>query len=98
MRRWSTRSSGSSRTWSVSREAEDPEGWLEEALSCGVVAIGTFGGGLKGERDTVEARFLCHGATGRQTEGQINRSKPIKKQTYRRASFELLRRRFLGAA
>ncbi len=33
-----------------------------------------------------------------QTEGQVNRLKTIKRQMYGRASFELLRRRFLGVA
>jgi transposase len=44
-----------------SREAEDLKGWLEESLSSGVVGFETFAGGIKRERDAVEAALsLSH--------------------------------------
>jgi transposase len=80
-----------------SREAGEFEGWLEESLSCGVAGFETFAVGLRRERSAVEAALSLPYSNG-QTEGQVNRLKTIKRQMYGRASFELLRRRFLGVA
>ncbi len=80
-----------------SRKGEGFEGWLEESLSCGVKGFETFAIGLRRERSAVEAALSLPYSNG-QTEGQINRPKLIKRQMYGRASFELLRRRFLGVA
>ncbi|MDQ3506628.1 MAG: transposase, partial [Actinomycetota bacterium] len=80
-----------------SRKAKEFEGWLEESLSCGVKGFETFAIGLRRERPAVEAALSLPYSNG-QTEGQVNRLKMIKRQMYGRASFELLRRRFLGVA
>jgi transposase len=80
-----------------SREAEEFGAWLENLLSCGVKGFETFAMGLKRERPAVEAALRLPYSNG-QTEGQVNRLKTIKRQMYGRASFGLLRRRFLGAA
>lgn len=80
-----------------SRKAGEFEGWLEASLSCGVKGFETFATGLKREQSAVEAALSLPYSNG-QTEGQVNRLKMIKRQMYGRASFELLRRRFLGAA
>ncbi len=80
-----------------SRKGEGFEGWLEESLSCGVKGFETFAIGFRRERSAVEAALSLPYSNG-QTEGQINRLKLIKRQMYGRASFELLRRRFLGVA
>ena len=80
-----------------SREAGEFDGWLEESLSCGVKGFETFAMGLKREQSAVEAALSLPYSNG-QTEGQINRLKTIKRQMYGRASFGLLRRRFLGVA
>lgn len=79
------------------RKAEDLKGWLEESLSCAVVGFETFAMGLRREQSAVEAALSLPWSNG-QTEEQINKLKLIKKQMYGRASFGLLRRRFLGAA
>jgi transposase len=80
-----------------SREAGEFGRWLKESLSCGVKGFQTFAMGLKWEQPAVEAA-LSLPYSNRQTEGQVNRLKMIKKQMYRRASFGLLGRRFLGVA
>jgi transposase len=79
------------------REAEDFDGWLQDALSCGVKDFETFAMGLKRERSAVEAALKLPYSNG-QTEGQINRLKLIKRSMYGRANFDLLRQRVLGAA
>lgn len=80
-----------------SREAGGFGEWLEESLSCGVKGFETFAMGLKREHRAVEAALTLPYSNG-QTEGQVNRLKTIKRQMYGRASFGLLRRRFLGVA
>ena len=80
-----------------SRKAKEFEGWLETSLSCGVKGFETFAIGLRRERPAVEAALSLPYSNG-QTEGQVNRLKLIKRSMYGRASFELLRRRFLGVA
>ncbi len=80
-----------------SREAGGFGGWLEESLSCGVKGFETFAMGLHREQPAVEAALSLPYSNG-QTEGQVNRLKMIKRQMYGRASFGLLRRRFLGVA
>jgi len=80
-----------------SREAGGLEEWLGRSLSCGVKGFETFAMGLKREQPAVEAALTLPYSNG-QTEGQVNRLKTIKRQMYGRASFGLLRRRFLGLA
>jgi transposase len=80
-----------------SRKAKEFEGWLEASLSCGVKDFETFAIGLRRERPAVEAALSLPYSNG-QTEGQVNRLKLIKRSMCGRASFELLRRRFLGVA
>ena len=80
-----------------SREAGEFEGWLEDSLSCGVKGFETFAIGPRREQPAVEAALSLPYSNG-QTEGQVNRLKTIKRQMYGRASFGLLRRRFLGVA
>ncbi len=57
----------------------------------------TFAIGLRREQPAVEAALSLPYNNG-QTEGQVNRLKPVKRSMYGWASFQLLRRRFLGAA
>jgi transposase len=80
-----------------SRKAKEFEGWLQRSLSCGVKGFETFAIGLRREQPAVEAALSLPYSNG-QTEGQVNRLKLVKRSMYGRASFELLRRRFLGAA
>jgi transposase len=71
--------------------------WLDEARSCGVRAIETFALGIEQDVASVHAALVTPWSSG-QAEGQINKLKLLKRQTYGRASFELLRRRVLLAA
>jgi transposase len=71
--------------------------WLAEAQACGIGAIETFAAGLDVDGAAVRAALTEQWSSG-QAEGQINRLKLLKRQSYGRASFDLLRRRVLLAA
>jgi Transposase len=71
--------------------------WLAEARACGVSTIETFATGLETDGAAVRAA-LTHSWSSGQGEGQVNRLKLLKRQSYGRAGFDLLRRRVLLAA
>ncbi|MDQ2803665.1 MAG: transposase [Pseudomonadota bacterium] len=71
--------------------------WLADARACGVRAFETFAAGLELDGAAVRAALTTPWSSG-QTEGQITRLKLIKRQSYGRAGFDLLRRRVLLAA
>jgi len=71
--------------------------WLAEATTSKVSAIATFAAGLKQDGAAVRTALTTPWSSG-QSEGQITRLKLLKRQTYGRASFDLLRRRTLLAA
>lgn len=71
--------------------------WLAEARACGVSTIETFAAGLETDGAAVRAA-LTHAWSSGQGEGQVNRLKLLKRQSYGRAGFDLLRRRVLLAA
>ena len=73
------------------------DAWLTEARACGVSTIETFAAGLETDGAAVRAA-LTHAWSGGQGEGQVNRLKLLKRQSYGRAGFDLLRRRVLLAA
>ncbi len=75
----------------------DLNAWLAEAHACGVSAVETFAAGLEQDGATVRAALTEPWSSG-QAEGQINRLKFLKRQSYGRAGFDLLRRRVLIAA
>lgn len=68
-----------------------------DARPCGVSAAETFAFGLEQDATAVRAALVMPWSTG-QAKGQINKLKLLKRQTYGRASFELLRHRVLLAA
>lgn len=68
--------------------------WLPQAARSTVPEVRGFAHGLRKDRSAVEAAFLREWSNG-QLEGHINRLKMLKRQTYGRASFDLLRRRVL---
>ena len=70
--------------------------WLERAAACGVAALATFAAGLRQDGAAVRAALTLPWSSG-QVEGQVHRLKLLKRQSYGRASFELLRRRVLLA-
>lgn len=71
-------------------------GWLAETHACGVSAVETFAAGLKQDGAAVRAALILPWSNG-QAEGQINRLKLLKRQSYGRAGFDLLRQRVLIA-
>ena len=71
--------------------------WLAEARACGTPAMATFAAGLEQDGAAVRAALTQSWSSG-QAEGQVNRLKLLKRQSYDRASFDLLRRRVLMAA
>ena len=75
----------------------DLNAWLAEAHACGVSAVETFAAGLEQDGAAVRAALTEPWSSG-QAEGQINRLKLLKRQSYGRASFDLLRQRILIAA
>ncbi len=71
--------------------------WLAEARACGAPAIETFAAGLEQDGAAVRAALTEPWSSG-QAEGQVNRLKLLRRQSYGRAGFDLLRRRVLLAA
>jgi len=72
-------------------------GWLDAAAGSGVAEFEGFTAGLRRDQEAVAAALSCEWGNG-QTEGQINRLKTIKRRTYGRAKFDLLRARVLHRA
>ena len=77
--------------------AADLDTWLAEARTCAIGAVETFAAGLEQDSAAVRAALTEPWSSG-QAEGQINRLEMLKRQSYGRASFDLLRRRVLIAA
>nr|WP_145447834.1 ISL3 family transposase [Gimesia panareensis] len=72
--------------------------WLERACSEDApIEIQRFGKNLKQDGQAVKAAMESEWSNG-QVEGQVNRLKMVKRQMYGRASFDLLRARFLNNA
>ena len=77
------------------RHASALESWLKEALESEVPELRTFATGIKRDQDSIQAA-LTHEWSQGQTEGQVHRLKLIKRQSYGRAGFDLLRHRVLA--
>ncbi len=73
------------------------ERWLGDATRSGVAAVTTFATGLQQDGAAVRAALTSSWSSG-QTEGQVTKLKMLKRQTFGRSSFDLLRRRVLLAA
>ena len=73
------------------------EGWLKDAKRSGVAAVTTFATGPQQDGAAVKAALTTTWSSG-QTEGQVGKLKMLKRQTFGRSSFDLLRRRVLLAA
>ena len=66
-----------------------------EASSSGVAELRTFATGIKRDLAAVQAALTSSWSQG-QVEGQVNRLKRLKRQSYGRAGFDLLRHRVLA--
>ncbi len=71
--------------------------WMAKAEGSGVVELQRFALSLKKDLDAVRAGLTLEFSQG-QTEGQVNKLKLLKRQSYGRAGFSLLRKRTLKAA
>ncbi len=71
--------------------------WLVAAEHSGIAELRGFAGGVRRDFAAVTAALTLIWSQG-QTEGQVNRLKTLKRQMYGRASFPLLRLRFLHSA
>lgn len=71
------------------------EPWLQEASRSGIAELCTFAAGIKRDQAAVQAALTYAWSQG-QVEGQVHRLKLLKRQSYGRAGFELLRHRVLA--
>jgi transposase len=79
------------------RRGHDLEAWIMEATDSGSDALARFARGLREDLAAVTAGLTRDWSNG-PVEGQITRLKLLKRQSYGRAGFALLRRRVLQAA
>ena len=71
--------------------------WIKTAKACSAPAIATFASGLDAAAAAVRSALTEPWSSG-QAEGQINRLKLIKRQSYGRAGLDLLKHRLVLAA
>lgn len=76
------------------RNASVLEPWLKEATESEVPELRTFAKGIKHDQDAIHAALTYEWSQG-QVEGQVHRLKLLKRQSYGRAGFGLLRHRVL---
>jgi transposase len=76
------------------RAQADLEPWLQLAACSRLPELVSFANGIRRDEEAVAAALTSPHSQG-QTEGQVNRLKMLKRQTYGRANFDLLRRRVL---
>ncbi|GAC1566068.1 MAG: ISL3 family transposase [Ktedonobacteraceae bacterium] len=77
------------------RKASELQPWLEKTLTSEVSELHTFAAGIKRDQDAVLAALTYEWSQG-QVEGQVHRLKLLKRQSYGRAGFDLLRHRVLA--
>jgi len=79
------------------RRGEALAAWIAQATQSGIDALGRFARGLQEDLAAVTAGLTLPWSQG-PVEGQITRLKWLKRQSYGRAGFTLLRQRLLQAA
>jgi transposase len=79
------------------RRGADLKAWMAEAISSGIAELARFARGLQDDLTAVTAGLTLEWSNG-VTEGHIHRLKLLKRQSYGRAGFALLRQRVLHAA
>lgn len=79
------------------RDADALDGWLPTAAASEAPELRAFAASLRRDRSAVEAALSSPWSSG-QVEGQVCRTKLIKRQMYGRAKFDLLRKRVLLAS
>lgn len=76
------------------RERDGLDAWLVAAETSGTQELVSFASGVRRDYEAVAAGLSMSWSQG-QTEGQVNRLKLLKRQSYGRANFDLLRRQLL---
>jgi transposase len=76
------------------RARDELDAWLAAAKASGISELVSFVTGVQRDYAAVAAAFSATWSQG-QTEGQVNRLKLLKRQSYGRANFDLLRRQML---
>ena len=79
------------------RRGERLDAWVTAASESESADLRRFAAGLLLDKAAIQAGLTLEWSNG-QTEGQINRLKPVKRQMYGRAGFDLLRQRVLNGA
>jgi transposase len=79
------------------RRGEAFEAWMAEAIDSGVAVLARFARGLQDDLRAIIAGLTLEWSNG-VTEGQIQRLKLLKRQSYGRAGVALLRQRILQVA
>ncbi len=77
------------------RRVAELEGWLLDARNSGIEELKDFAEGIVSRNLSAVRAALTEEWSNGQVEGQINRLKMLKRQSYGRAGFELLRARVL---
>jgi len=72
-------------------------GWLHAAETSTVREVQSFAVRLRADKAAIEAA-LAHRWSSGQVEGQVTKTKLVKRQMYGRAKFDLLRKRVLLAS
>jgi transposase len=75
---------------------KDLDNWLDDADASGLQPLRSFARGIRKDHDAVLSGLTLPWSSGK-VEGTVNKIKMLKRQTYGRASFELLRHRILLA-
>jgi hypothetical protein len=76
------------------RRGHDLEAWMAEAIDSGIAELARFARGLQDDLIAITAGLTLEWSNG-VTEGQIHRLKLLKRRSYGRAGFALLRQRVL---
>ncbi|HEY0938405.1 MAG TPA: transposase, partial [Trebonia sp.] len=75
---------------------KDLDNWLAAAENSGLPPLESFARGIRKDHDAVRRGLTLPYSSGK-VEGTVNKIKLLKRQTYGRASFNLLRQRILLA-
>jgi transposase len=76
------------------RAGDRLDAWLTSTSACDIAELVSFANGVRRDYEAVAAGLSMTWSQG-QTEGQVNRLKLLKRQSYGRANFDLLRRQML---
>jgi transposase len=78
------------------RRGADLEAWITEVAASGIEALARFAQGFQNDLPAITAGLTLPWSNG-PVEGQINRLKLLKRQSYGRAGVGLLRQRLMQA-